>query len=69
MGKLEVSVDKYLLKEKSSAEMGFSLWRKLFLPISLFGKLKKAPHLTGGLLKYFLNYLSETTLIGTFATT
>ena len=31
--------------------------------------MKKAPQLTGGLFKYFLNYLSETTLIGTFATT
>jgi hypothetical protein len=30
VGKLEISVDKYLLKEKSSAEIGFSLWRKLF---------------------------------------
>jgi hypothetical protein len=38
VGKFEISVDKYLLREKLSAEMGFTLWRKLFLPISLFGK-------------------------------
>jgi hypothetical protein len=38
VGKLKISVDKYLLREKLSAEIRFWLWRKLFLPISLFGK-------------------------------
>jgi hypothetical protein len=42
---------------------------KVFFIYLIIWLIKKAPHLTGGLLKQSFNYLSETTLIGTFATT
>ncbi len=73
MGKYQSIVDKFLINSNLSVKYRFKLWRKIYLLISLFEELKskvKSPPKLGGLfLITYLTYLSETTTIGTLATT
>lgn len=73
MGKYQSMVDKFLINSNLSVKYRFKLWRKIYLLISLFEKLrhkvKKPASIWRAFLITFLTYLSEITTIGTLATT